>query len=157
MNRRTLLKTFVQIASLAVAAVVAIPGVAYVLSPVIGRKRDSLWLELGPADQFPPGQISEAIARLPEHPHNHPRERGVYVSRLDPQQLVVFSRSCTDVGCPVNWDAGSHCFFCPCHGGIFDSAGQRMAGPPPRPLHRYATRVRDGMLEIDFYSTPPMT
>jgi Rieske Fe-S protein len=56
----------------------------------------------------------------------------------------------------VNWDAGSQCFYCPCHGGIFDREGVPMAGPPPEPLYRYTTRVRDGVLEIDARSVPPM-
>ena len=32
-----------------------------------------------------------------------------------------------------------------------------MAGPPNKPLYRYANRVRDGVLEIDLFSLPPMT
>ena len=31
-----------------------------------------------------------------------------------------------------------------------------MAGPPKEPLYRYATRIRDNILEIDLNSIPPM-
>ncbi|WP_164102419.1 QcrA and Rieske domain-containing protein [Candidatus Laterigemmans baculatus] len=82
--------------------------------------------------------------------------QSVYVWRRSAEEVVVFSRSCTDLGCPVTWDPGSHCFLCPCHGGIFAKDGERMAGPPDRPLYRYANRVRDGRLEIDLSSVPPM-
>jgi hypothetical protein len=66
--------------------------------------------------------------------------QGVYVWRPTDEEVVVFSRSCTDLGCPVIWDGGSQCFFCPCHGGIFARDGRRMAGPPDRELYRYANR-----------------
>jgi menaquinol-cytochrome c reductase iron-sulfur subunit len=70
---------------------------------------------------------------------------------------VVFSRNCTDASCPVVFDAGSDCFLCPCHGGVFSKDGTPLHGPPPRPLWRYAARVRAGVLEIDLNSLPPMT
>jgi Rieske Fe-S protein len=73
-----------------------------------------------------------------------------------PDQFVVFSRACTDLSCPVRWDPGSQWFFCPCHGGIFDRRGEPRAGPPAVPLHRYQTRIRDGILEVDVFSVPPL-
>jgi menaquinol-cytochrome c reductase iron-sulfur subunit len=85
------------------------------------------------------------------------RERGVYVWRRSEQEVVVFARNCTDLSCPVTWDPGSQWFFCPCHGGIFSKDGERMAGPPKRPLYRYTNRIRDGVVEIDLRSLPPIT
>jgi len=39
--------------------------------------------------------------------------------------------------------------MCPCHGGVYDFRGLRVAGPPPRPLDRFATRIRrDGVVEL---------
>lgn len=86
-------------------------------------------------------------------------EKGVYVWRKSEKEadVVVFSRNCTDLSCPVKFDEGSECFYCPCHGGIFDKQGIPLAGPPSVPLYRYANRVRGGVLEIDLNSLPPMT
>jgi ubiquinol-cytochrome c reductase iron-sulfur subunit len=48
---------------------------------------------------------------------------------------------CTHLGCIPHWQpegapgfpqAG---FYCPCHGGRYDSLGRRLAGPPPENLH----------------------
>jgi menaquinol-cytochrome c reductase iron-sulfur subunit len=49
------------------------------------------------------------------------------------------------LGCPVR-AFGSSGFGCPCHGGQYDSEGRRIAGPPVRPLNRYATTVEKGHL-----------
>ena len=83
------------------------------------------------------------------------RRQAVFVWQRSESRFVVFSRSCTDLGCPLDYDPGSTCFFCPCHGGIFGQDGERLAGPPNRPMYRYAHRVRDGVLEIDVSSIPP--
>jgi hypothetical protein len=33
---------------------------------------------------------------------------------------------------------------CPCHGGAYDSEGNRTSGPPVRALDRYEFAIRDG-------------
>jgi hypothetical protein len=40
--------------------------------------------------------------------------------------------------------AAARSFVCPCHGGVYDFRGVRIGGPPPRPLDRFYTLVRDG-------------
>ena len=39
-------------------------------------------------------------------------------------------------------------FGCPCHGGQYDTEGNRIAGPPVRALDRYSFSIRDGHLFI---------
>jgi Rieske Fe-S protein len=39
-------------------------------------------------------------------------------------------------------------FSCPCHGGSYDTEGNRIAGPPVRALDRFEFSVRDGHLMI---------
>jgi menaquinol-cytochrome c reductase iron-sulfur subunit len=159
MDRRKLLKFVVQTMGLVPAAVVGVPWVMNALAPVLRRWKVAMWQPLGPLQQFPIGETVEAVVHLPrEDWAKSLRERAVYVWRPRPDELVVFSRNCTDLSCPVNWDPGSACFYCPCHGGIFARDGSRMAGPPREPLYRYANRVRrDGLVEIDINSLPPMT
>jgi len=62
------------------------------------------------------------------------------------------SAVCTHLGCTVNrTDKGFHC---PCHGSVFDEAGNVTGGPAPRPLTWFAVTVsRDGRLVIDTTQT----
>lgn len=156
MERRTVLAVLVQAGSGIVALIIGIPTLIYAFSPLGEKASGEDWRAVGPLTDFPEGAVTEGAVQPREQ--SGPRRtvaRGVYVWRR-PQDVVVFSRSCTDLGCPVLWDRGSHCFLCPCHGGIFDHDGDRMAGPPDRPLYRYANRIRDGVLEVDLSSVPPM-
>ena len=159
------------LAGLATAA----PAIVASLDPVlVRRRRKSLWRPVGRVDDFPHNEVRAAKVEYGRADWNRwVEETGGYVWRRelpartnhpagrrgesgDPQrdgEFVVFARNCTDLSCPVTYDAGSRCFFCPCHGGIFAQDGAPMAGPPPRPLFRYAVRLQDGTLEID--PTPP--
>jgi menaquinol-cytochrome c reductase iron-sulfur subunit len=157
MEKRTFLKLFVVGTGLVGAGVIGIPALATIFSPVIRRARGERWQPLGELEAFPVGAVQRAEVDLPRTDWARAlRVQGVYVWRQNAGEVIVFSRSCTDLSCPVTWDAGSGWFFCPCHGGIFNHEGERMAGPPKRALYRYATRIREGMIEIDLNSIPPM-
>jgi Rieske Fe-S protein len=39
-------------------------------------------------------------------------------------------------------------FICPCHGGSYDTEGNRIAGPPTRALDRWTFKVVDGRLVL---------
>jgi Rieske Fe-S protein len=39
-------------------------------------------------------------------------------------------------------------FGCPCHGGQYNSEGNRTAGPPVRSLDRYSFSIKDGRLVL---------
>ena len=82
----------------------------------------------------------------------------VFVRRRDPavgtepgdrfNQVIAITSRCAHVGCPVAYVDAARSFVCPCHGGVYDFRGRRVGGPPPRPLDRYYTRVRDGRVEL---------
>jgi menaquinol-cytochrome c reductase iron-sulfur subunit len=75
----------------------------------------------------------------------------VWVRRNSGQtsDFTVFAVNCTHLGCPVDWIPDGQIFLCPCHGGVYYSDGSVAAGPPPRPLFRYDSRVTpDGQLQI---------
>lgn len=157
MERRTLLTMLVHGGSVLVGAVIALPALIAGIFPALRGRPGERWRPLGRLDQFPIGQTQAAVIEHVDEGKPRPLSRqGVYVWRPTADRVVVFSRSCTDLGCPVIWDGGSQCFYCPCHGGIFARDGSRMAGPPDRELYRYANRVREGVLEVDVYSVPPM-
>jgi phenylpropionate dioxygenase-like ring-hydroxylating dioxygenase large terminal subunit len=48
----------------------------------------------------------------------------------------------------VRWVTPAQRFVCPCHGGVYDLQGKVTGGPPPRPLDRFETRVKDGQVQI---------
>jgi menaquinol-cytochrome c reductase iron-sulfur subunit len=142
--------------SLVAGGIVGIPALLAGLSPIFRASQRSSWRPLGQIHEFPIGAVSdgELLGRRDTWPRTFSRA-AVFVWRRSEPEIVVFSRSCTDLGCPLTYDRGSTCFLCPCHGGIFRQDGERLAGPPGKPMHRYAHRVRDGALEIDVNSVPP--
>jgi menaquinol-cytochrome c reductase iron-sulfur subunit len=140
------------------AGVVGIPAAISALSPLWKTRPEAWWRPIGELHSFPVGGVHEATVFMPRDDWaRNVRVKSVYVWRPTEDRLVVYSRNCTDLSCPIVWDPGSQWFLCPCHGGIFDQEGEPKAGPPPRPLYRYANRVRNGVLEIDLRSLPPMT
>lgn len=163
MERRQVLTRLVHGGSAIVAAVVGVPTLIYAVSPGMRDEHASTWRDVGAIDDFPLGKITASMVQRERvegtdqtNPNRATLRPGVYVWRVDEKATIVFSRSCTDLGCPVTFDRGSECFLCPCHGGIFSKQGDPMAGPPDRPLYRYVTRVEDGILQVDITSVPPM-
>jgi menaquinol-cytochrome c reductase iron-sulfur subunit len=158
MNRKTFLKVFVNGTGLVIGGTVAVPALLTGFSPVWNRRHGELWQQVGKLDEFPIDDVRKAVFSVPRDDLSRSlREKSVYVWRSSDKDVVVYSRNCTDLSCPITWDAGSGWFYCPCHGGIFAKNGDRKAGPPKRPLYRFANRVRDGLIEIDLNSLPPMT
>lgn len=156
MDRRSLLNVVLAAGGAVASAVVGLPALVAALAPGLRVRRSERWQSLGPTALFPAGEVTEAHAEIPrDDSFQSLRQRLVYVWHSG-EGFVVYSRNCTDLSCPVVWDRGSKCFFCPCHGGIFSQTGNPMAGPPPEPLYRYANRVRGEELEIDLSSVPPI-
>jgi menaquinol-cytochrome c reductase iron-sulfur subunit len=155
MTRRSLFGLLVSGGAMVIASVIAIPALLFGLSPAMQLRRRETWRPVGLLSDFPLGsvQVGEVTGDLKVWPRSF-RRQAVFVSRRSDTELSVFSRSCTDLGCPLAYDPGSTCFFCPCHGGIFTQDGARLAGPPNGPMYRYAHRIRDGVLEIDISSVP---
>ncbi len=57
-------------------------------------------------------------------------------------KLVAYSQVCTHLSCAVIYDKAENGFFCPCHHGLFNLAGEPVAGPPTRPLPRVTLEQR---------------
>ncbi len=63
-------------------------------------------------------------------------------------EYIAISTRCMHLGCPVRYFEASQRFICPCHGGVYDFIGAVQGGPPVRPLDRFYTRVRNGLVEV---------
>jgi Rieske Fe-S protein len=132
------------------AAVYAIPGLAYLLAPALKKAQTEEWIPLGPASKVEPGVPTLFRADIQRQTGwiVNEEQLTVYVLTSDGRTYVALSNVCTHLGCRVRWVEDQQTFFCPCHNGVFDKAGGVVAGPPPRPLDQYPVRVEDGQLYI---------
>ena len=135
-----------------VGAVLAVPIVRYVLSPITRGLRPGYdtWLSLGSIDQFPSGQTRLAEYRNPvANPWDGETANVVcWVRHMEGGKFQVFAINCAHLGCPVRWFAQSGLFMCPCHGGAYYADGSRASGPPERGLFEYGFKVEKGNLFI---------
>jgi len=65
--------------------------------------------------------------------------------RTQSGDFVAYSRRCTHLSCPVQYQAEKDRLFCPCHNGAFSvEDGRVLQGPPPHALPRISLEVRSG-------------
>ena len=156
-----------------IGGIVTVPVAGFALLPgFLGQKRHEV--DLGPVTDFPigkwfittfmvdptEGEVSRRTAFV--------RNNG-FVGNVP--SFTIISNRCAHLGCPVqaNGPTGAilgeknvveHTangavlmqpvvpagFGCPCHGGQYDTEGNRTAGPPVRGLDRYAFDIKNGRL-----------
>ena len=135
-----------------VAAIAAIPAFGFLLEL---RRQPGGWQRVGRADRFPEGQTVKISLTDPSPlPWAGVTARtAAWLRRTGAETFVVFSVSCTHLGCPVRWLPDAELFMCPCHGGGFYADGRVAPRPPRRPLARYLLRVRRGEGEVS--NSPP--
>jgi quinol---cytochrome c reductase iron-sulfur subunit, bacillus type len=155
-TRRRLMGLTVNAAGGITVAAFTLPALGFALGPLFSRVPFD-WQPIGPPSDFTNdtyvvkvitivpgiGEAGKSIAYVrarnpsidtePEDQYNH---------------FVALSSRCMHLGCPVRFTAAAGRFICPCHGGVYDFRGIRTGGPPVRPLDRFYTRVRDGIVEI---------
>jgi Rieske Fe-S protein len=158
-SRRTMLVKLGLLVNGAVAVLVAIPIVRYLLSPLRSDNDYRKWIAVGPVDQFKDGETA-LISYI--NPFTNPwdgetRNIPAYVQRVSASDFTVFAVNCTHLGCPVRWFAESQLFMCPCHGGVYYADGGRASGPPPRGLFTYPTKIEGGKLFIDAGQIPTLS
>jgi cytochrome b6-f complex iron-sulfur subunit len=59
----------------------------------------------------------------------------------------------------VPFCAGSGRFECPCHGSIYNVAGEYISGPAPRGMDRYPITIEEGRVIVnlaEFVEGPPI-
>src|SRR5579884_825534 len=134
----------------------ALPALGFAVGPIFHRKAWS-WQSIGPLADFPtdtyvPRTILETsgIGAV--------GNTTLYVRKRNPEfdrdkadqynQVIAISTRCMHLGCPVRFVQAASRFICPCHGGVYDFLGQRVGGPPVRPLDRFYTRIRNGLVEL---------
>jgi menaquinol-cytochrome c reductase iron-sulfur subunit len=160
-----------------ITAVVALPVVGFAILPAFTRQQ-SPGVDLGRVDNFPEGEWIEATFLIDPVVGDVTR-RTAFVRfngtvSGDPSYTIISNR-CVHLGCPTSASGPKNeeerktvkvddvefsltpvlpaGFTCPCHGGAYDTEGNRTAGPPVRALDRYKFAIVDGNLVLgDRYS-----
>ncbi len=153
-----------------IGGIVTLPVVGFAAAPAF-LHQGSKDVDLGPIDNFPEGQF--VIATFMSDPAaGEVSRRTAYVRNNgavegEPSFTIVSNR-CVHLGCPVQpngpvfddqakkatTDAGEVTliptqpagFGCPCHGGQYDTEGNRTAGPPVRALDRFEFSIKNSRL-----------
>jgi quinol---cytochrome c reductase iron-sulfur subunit, bacillus type len=157
-----------------IGAIVTVPVIGFMVAPAFVRQHPKS-VDLGPIDDFPEGQfVITTFLRNPAE--GEVTRRTAYIRNngivKDVPSFTIISNRCAHLGCPVQPNgpvfgdkkktartapgevvsitptipAGG--FGCPCHGGQYDTEGNRKAGPPVRALDRYEFSVVDGHLVV---------
>jgi len=151
-SRRSLLMKLGLLINGGIAALLTVPVVGYILSPLVGKSREgyNAWVSLGSLNQFPEGQTRLATFRNPfVRPWDgQTADIPCWVRHLAGQTFQVFAINCGHRGCPVRGFSQSGLFMCPCHGGAYYADGSRASGPPERGLFQYPYRIDGDQLVI---------
>jgi menaquinol-cytochrome c reductase iron-sulfur subunit len=140
-RRRLLGRISLALSGLA-GAMVSVPIIAYLLSPLL-EQPPAAWHDVGLVENF---QVGDTVEVAYDDPSSLPwagqtARTAVWLRRSSETVFTAFSINCTHLGCPVNWRPSAELFLCPCHGGVYYADGTVAGGPPPRPLTSVAVRV----------------
>lgn len=148
-KRRTFFKACMAAIGGLISLAMGVPLIGFAISPAF-RKASKKWVDLGIVDLLKGSRYKKLnyVFQAKDGWVETNKKRSVYVTDQGDGDFVVYSRVCSHLGCLVRWDEGKDQFLCPCHGAIFDSAGNVVAGPPPRPMEKLPVKVEDGVLYV---------
>jgi Rieske Fe-S protein len=157
-----------------IGGIITVPVLGFAVLPSFTNQQEQD-VDLGPVENFPESEFVIATY-LEDAEIGEVTRRTMFIrnnGQLDgkPSFTALYSR-CAHLGCPVQPNGpvedaqkktyGDHVelipvlavgFGCPCHGGQYDTEGNRVAGPPVRALDRAEFSIRDGNLFLgNFYS-----
>jgi Rieske Fe-S protein len=148
-----------------IGGIVTAPAIGFMIGPAF-LKQGVKDHDIGPMSNFPDGKYVVVTFMLDAEAGEVSR-RAAFVrsnGQLNGKpSFTIISNHCAHLGCPVQPNgpleesqkkqikdvtliptisiAG---FGCPCHGGQYDTEGNRIAGPPVRALDRYSYSIRNG-------------
>ncbi len=152
-----------------IGGLVTVPALGFMVAPAF-LKQGQKDHDIGPLTDYPEGTFVIATWMSDKSQGEVSRRTAFvrYNGLLGSQpSYTIISNHCAHLGCPVQPNgplddkntkqladvtliptvsiAG---FGCPCHGGQYDTEGNRTAGPPVRALDRYSFSIRNGRLFI---------
>ena len=147
-------RNFMAVATWAVGVLMGagfgIPAIYYIVGPALQEEGSEEWIRLGSTSKIELGTPTLFKARIERQTGwiTNEEEVSVYVLTEDGRNFVAMSNICTHLGCRVRWIDDQERFFCPCHNGIFNKAGEVESGPIPRPLDQYEVKLEDNQLYL---------
>ncbi len=154
LSRRDFLSRMVGSVAGGMAALLGIPSAVFLIGTSQQRTAGG-WVAMGPVAEFPlnqPTLINTTVAKQQGWVVEE-QELSAFVTTADGDEFVALSDRCTHLACRVRFvdeteQTSKPGFFCPCHNGVFDADGEILAGPIPRPLDRFETKVEEGQLFV---------
>jgi len=149
MDRRPVLTMLAAMACAAVAAMISLPVLTYILSPLRRRVEGADWIDLGAVEAIPEGipvLIPYEIV-LADGWERRSRPASAWVIRLG-QRAEVLTSICPHLGCAVRWRREVSRYACPCHASAFAADGRRLSGPALRGLDPLPSRIENGRLFV---------
>lgn len=119
-----------------------------VVAPSFSR-REPLWLHAGDLAQLEddtPLPITLRIAR-PDGASEVVDRRVVYLVK-NGSEVRALDSTCTHLGCRTKFNPETMQIECPCHGGVYDTKGHVIAGPPPAPLAPIPARIERDQIMV---------
>lgn len=148
-DRRNFLVLAIQGLGAVIAGALGVPALTYLFAPP-KAKNDAAWIEVADLAKLPAGEPAEII-------FSHKRVDGwkvvtektsAWVVKTGETEAFALAPACTHLGCAYHWKHDSKEFTCPCHASSFSIDGKVQAGPAPRPLDRYESRVVNGKVQV---------
>jgi menaquinol-cytochrome c reductase iron-sulfur subunit len=134
-----------------IAAILAVPGVAYVLSPLRRKGSEAALHTLTRLGQLQVGvprlftiaeERQDAWVKYPREPVG-----SVWLIRQPAgtsPPVIALQSECPHLGCAVNLKADRSGFICPCHTSAFTFDGTPANRVPPRPMDRLEVELSSG-------------
>src|SRR5437763_12806830 len=128
--------------------VLAVPGVAYLASPLGKRGREGGFVSLTRLSQLEVGvprsftiieDRQDAWVKYPQEPVGSVWLIRQPAGSTDP--VIALAADCPHLGCAVNLDTSGKGFLCPCHTSAFDLGGHPKNQVPPRPMDRLHVEI----------------
>jgi menaquinol-cytochrome c reductase iron-sulfur subunit len=155
-TRRRFMDLTVNGAGAIAVAAFTLPALGFAIGPLFSRVPFE-WQPIGVPSDFPNDTyVTKVVTLVPDI--GEAGKSIAYVRARNPaidtepedryNRFVALSSRCMHLGCPVRFTPAAGRFICPCHGGVYDFRGIRTGGPPVRPLDRFYTRQKDGLVEL---------
>lgn len=152
-----------------IGGLVSLPPLAFMVLPAFLKQKVAEH-DIGPIGDYPKGEF--VVATFTSDPSQGDVSRRTAFVRNNgmfgtEQSFTIISNRCAHLGCPVQpttvvppqhsqyrdvtlipLPSPPSGYSCPCHGGGYDTEGNRIVGPPVRALDRYSFSIRNGHLFV---------
>jgi quinol---cytochrome c reductase iron-sulfur subunit, bacillus type len=157
-TRRRFMTGTTHVAGIVAASAFLLPAIGFALGPQF-ELHNVHWQDVGLPDEFSQDTYVPKVIQIVDG-IGEAGKSTAYVRRYNPaidsenrlpapyNHFIAVSTRCMHLGCPVHYVTAAQRFICPCHGGVYDFRGSVVGGPPVRPLDRFYTRIKKGLVQI---------